>query len=297
MESQGITAEVSLHRETGPYRLLARAPGLSFSLGENRRLTMTELRMQARGERLPQEGSEIQPGEVHIALDTLSLSDESSPERAFDLGKLHYQVDLAVTGDFLDLNARIGAQTLRTGDQEHGPADYDFSASHLNIPALLQIRERYRALQDDPQMATQPFAVLGAVGEPLQQLLQQQPVFKVDRLAFQTADGQTQASARLAMGALDPAASGNLLAMLGRLELQAELKLPEALALSLADRRGAFPEEDAGVARMRMLAQRTQLQRLVDQGYLVREDGLLHTRVEMRQGAIMLNGKPLGGNS
>ncbi len=280
IEWGGIAGQIRLDAGGKASAIEFGMPKFSLTAGENR-LSLAGLRLTGDTRRvLPAEDSLVASGEIRIDVDALSFG-VAEQTAVFDLQQLHYYIDMPLSGDFIDLEARLGSKVLRIAGQDYGPAQYDYSVRHVHVASLDQLIRQYQASQQARSPAQNPLALLAALGEPLQAVLAQQPEFHLDRLQFKTPEGDARVSARVMLDGFAPEDMGNPLLLVGKLNLQADLSLPQSLVLALMGKSGGA-------------ASAQNVEAFVARGFMTRQGSLLSSRVSFRQGQLTLNGQALG---
>ncbi len=204
---------------------------------------------------------------------------------------------------FLDMIAKMGIEEFKFGEQNYGPAHYDFSARHLNPRKLSALYrntlEVYKYLP--PNGDTPSFNALN-VFQPilasLQDLTLDNAEFAVDRLSFNTPYGETRLSAKIKLNDAVKEDWYNPLMLIGKLDLMADLNVPEPLLNELLasklpsdDKSSAYQEDKAQRALARQQAIQQQVARFIEQGYIKRADGMLKSRIEFHSGKLLCNDK------
>ena len=280
IEWGGITGQISLDAGMKASSIQFDMPKFNLSAGDNR-LSLAGLRLKGDTRRvLPAEDSLVASGEIRIDMDALSFG-AADKTAVFDLQQLHYNIDMPLSGDFIDFDARLGAQTLRIGGQDYGPANYDYALRHVHVASLDQLIRQYQAGQQTQSPEQNPLALLAGLGEPMQAVLMQQPEFHLDRLQFKTPEGDARVSARVMLDGFAPEDIGNPLLLVGKLNLQADLSLPQSLVLALMGKSGGA-------------ASAQNVEAFVARGFMTRQGSLLSSRVSFRQGQLTLTGQALG---
>ena len=201
--------------------------------------------------------------------------------------------------EFLDMIAKMGIEEFKFGEQNYGPAHYDFSARHLNARKLSALYrdalEIYKYLPpngDPSSFNIQPILA------SLQDLTLDNAEFAVDRLSFNTPYGETRLSAKIKLNDAVKEDWYNPLMLIGKLDLTADFNIPEPLLNELlasklpgGDKNSAHPEDKAQAALARQQAIRQQVERFIEQGYIKRTDGMLKSRIEFHSGKLLCNDK------
>ncbi|MFX5839900.1 DUF945 family protein, partial [Acinetobacter baumannii] len=68
-------------------------------------------------------------------------------------------------GDFIDLIARIGAETVDVAGTAYGPAHYDFSMRHLHARTASRLYRSFMTMSADPAVIGNPQAMQAQMGQ------------------------------------------------------------------------------------------------------------------------------------
>lgn len=247
-------------------------------------------------------------GSMRLALAQLEASVlpmEADPGRAMApealqtvrVEQLEYDIDYPLQGDYIDLAARLGARVLRIGDTDYGPAHYDVSLSRIHARTAARMHRQLVEQYADPQVqaaaAHDPSVLLAPLAEPAMTLLAHNPELRLDRISFRSAHGNARIAARAKFDDLRPEDVGNPFALLFKLDAYGEFSLPLALVeeLQLSALR-TDPDLPDALVQQRKRQFDAQLDALIGQGYVVREEGLLRSRIAFKAGELKVNDLP-----
>jgi uncharacterized protein YdgA (DUF945 family) len=265
------------------YTMKADAPGLEIKDNTGGLAQFTGLHISGNHERLFDDVPGFYSGSTKMTLDQLSFVDgkENVPEgiakQPLLIKQISYDASVPVNGDFIDVIGKIGVETAQIEAQNYGPAHYDFSLRHLHARTTAEL---YKALMkwyaDSARLATKesgnPLNGMEALREPALALLKYSPELHIDRISFKSPQGEANVSASARLGALQPEELANPFMLIGKLDVKADLTVPEDLIKDSLQ-----PEQISG---------------FVDQGYVVREGNLLHSKIAFANGQVTVNGKP-----
>lgn len=296
LDWQGLKLASDFSAGLEQYTLEAEMPGAQVSDASGVQLALAGLKITGEFERILGEDSELYAGWTEFTLASAEFQSAAAPDKSFSLKKLVYRVDSPLEGDYIDIKARMGAESLSFGDSQYGPAHYDFSLRHLQAKAMQGMQQEIRKMYADPAAMgaaqSNPAVMFESVRAPLTELLKQQPVFSLDRLQFRNTYGETSAKAEIKLVDAQEADFANPMALIGKLSLEADISLPEKFALALGGMRSGELTPEQLAQRDAMIAQ--QLEGMLQQGYLERGGESLKTRIVFAKGALTLNGKPMG---
>lgn len=276
-----MTVDFSSHMKH--YTMKAEAPGFEIKDDSGGLAQFTGLRMTGEQERLFDDVPGFYSGSTKITLDQLSFVDgkENVPEgiakQPLLIKQLSYDAAIPANGEFIDVIGKIGVETAQFEAQNYGPAHYDFSLRHLHARSTADL---YKALMkwyaDPARLAVKesgsPLKGMEALREPALALLKYSPEFHIDRISFKSPQGEANISASAKLGALQPEELANPFMLIGKLDVNADLSLPEDLINDTLR-----PEQVAAFA---------------EQGYITRDGKLLRSKITFANGQVAVNGKP-----
>jgi uncharacterized protein YdgA (DUF945 family) len=281
------------------YSLRGAAPRFELSETDGRRLALTGLVIEGNERRLlPDEpllyigtqrltlaGLEIDPGEVQDEDD----DSKALPKIAFT--DVLCDTETEASGEFVDSTVRISAAGLRVDAQDYGPAAYDFSMKHLHARKLMALNResmalytKLEALQDQKRLSR----AFAPVQKHIVALLLDDPVLSIDRIAFNTPDGEAKISASVRLVDVKAEDFGRPLVLFAKLDAAADLALPIPLMVTLA----VSDAEDEAEAQARGESAERTIARLVEQGYATVDAGIFRSRLAFRGGQSSANDKP-----
>ncbi len=155
-------------------------------------------------------------------------------------------------------------------------------------PDLADDQERLYIVREESRR------VLAALQEPMIELLKHQPEFSIDRLQFRNQHGEALLTGALKLDGAKPEDFANPMLLMGKVNMQADLKLPAAMAVSFMTAGKPAAEEDEAQAAARTNMALQQVDAFVAQGYLERQGELVQARFALSKGAMTLNDKPFG---
>jgi uncharacterized protein YdgA (DUF945 family) len=156
----------------------------------------------------------------------------------------------------------------------------DFTFKHLELESLAKFMDALRSASQDQSVppAARGAAMMSALKEPMEALLLTDPEWDIDRVSAANAQGQGLITGVIHLPGLTAAdfnAPGGAAALLTKLDVRIDVTLDEAFLASLP---GAADID-------------TKLQPMIDQGFLSRSAGALHTEIRMLEGRTTINGK------
>jgi uncharacterized protein YdgA (DUF945 family) len=294
--SDGVSMVLDFEPGLVSYSYRGNAPQLGVKTGEGRHAILDSLTFSGNMKRVFADDTLLYAGTENFSVDQLSFTDSDGADDKVLIKKLVLDADMPLSGEYMDVVGKLGAEVLRVGTQDFGPAHYDFSLRHLHARTVAAV---YRAMMDasaDQQgamdAAADPSQLLAPLAAAGQALLKYQPEVHIDRFSFNSTHGEARLAASARLGEVSTEALASPPMLLEKLQADAEIVFPEALIAVLA----ANAEEAGGAntardARTEMIEQ--QLAALTEQGYIARNQGMVSSRVEFKDGALTANGKPV----
>lgn len=280
----GLTADIDFSNDMASYTLSATLPKFEMK-DEEGHVLFADMRVSADQKRPFADEQTFYAGTMNMAISEVKVimpaSDDTGPN-ALSMQKVAYDVAMPISGDFMDIIVKIGADSLKVGEDEYGPAHYDLSLRRIHARTAATLYGELMRLYGDPAMQAESEVDPGALFAPLAQqageLLRHNPEIALDRLSFTTPHGQAQFTAKARFDNLAPEEAGDMFALMQKLDASGTLSVPEAFALEMVG-------EDAEMFT-------AQVDAFVEQGYLKREGGLLNSSFAFTKGELTVNGLP-----
>ena len=294
---EGFTANVDFTKDLQSYSMTGDAPKLELLDGKGVAMVMSGLKFSGEQQRIFDDEPLLYSGTQRFTLAQMSVTDKNGKAPPVLFKQVAYDIALPVNGEFIDMVAKMGAESVQIGEQNYGPAHYNFSLKHLHARTTAKLYRAMMNMYSDPALfsaAGNPAKAFAALAEPGLELLKHNPEFRIDRLSFKTAQGEAAVSASAKLKGAKPEELANPMMLLAKLEASADLSLPESLLgnMSGAAMHAAGQEPDPEMAAMQKQMLEQQLAALAGQGYITRADGLAKSKIEFRNGQLTVNGKP-----
>lgn len=275
------------------YTLRGTAPSFTVSEPGGLNMVLTGMAFDSQLKRVFPDEPLFYSGSQKFTLAEVSITpgndEQSGPKPKVALKEISYDVQMPVAGDYMDFVAKMGANAIQVGEQNYGPAYYDFSLKHLHARKLMTLSRGFMALYTQPEIFADQGQLLQAMAPlaaPLFDLLADGPVFSIDRMAFRTADGEASFNASIKLADPKPDDFSNPLMLLAKLDASAAITVPTALVDSLL---GSGNSEEAPLA---LQSTANTLEQFKQQGYVTVENDLLKSSVTFKSGQLQVNGKP-----
>ena len=275
------------------------APKLEVFDGKGVTVVMTGLRFEGEQKRIFDDEPLLYAGTQRFTLAQMSVTDKNGTVAPVLFKQVAYDIAMPVNGEFIDMVAKMGAEGVQIGEQNYGPAHYDFSLKHLHARTTAKLYRAMMKMYSDPAMlaaAGSPATALAPLAEPGLELLKHNPEFRIDRLSFRTPQGEAAVSASARLKDAKPEDLANPMMLIAKLEAGADLSLPESLLGNMsggamhAAGEDAKPDPEMAAMQAQMIEQ--QLAGFAGQGYITRANGLVRSKIEFRDGQLTVNGKP-----
>jgi uncharacterized protein YdgA (DUF945 family) len=182
---------------------------------------------------------------------------------------------------FMNMSYQLGGGAIVTQPLTLSSAHVDLTWKHLGLESLESLGAAMRAAGQEQNASVAPAAraqsMMAALKQPLEALLLEQPEMDIDRVSMATAQGQGLVTGVIRLVGVSAADFEVPALLLRKLDAHLDLAIDEAFLSSLPG---------AGANSM------TQLQPMIDQGYITRSNGALRTQILFRGGQCTFNGKP-----
>ena len=287
----GLEMDIDFTRHMQQYSMRGSAPRFELSEPNGPRMAMTGLRMESRQQRMFEDDPLLYSGSQQITLAEISIDPGQEDGPKIGLKEIKYDVQVPAAGEFVDVIARMGAGTVQVGEQNYGPANYDFSLKHLHARKLMALNRSLMALYTKPELLQDQSQLLQAMApmkDQLVALLLDNPVLSLDRISFRMPEGEAIVSASVKLVDVKAEDFANPMLLPAKIDATADIALPTKLLLTLAGGQ-AQSEEDA--ALLGQMAEQT-LDNVVQQGYATLDGGLLKSRITFKAGQLLVNDKP-----
>jgi uncharacterized protein YdgA (DUF945 family) len=211
-------------------------------------------------------------GNISLTQDSITLN---STDKSLQMDGLKVETRASEHGAdrLIDFTAQMSLQQAKTADKSFGPGE--LSLAFNNIPAtalerLNAIQQRAMSTSSSGQAYALQAAGIEALGL-LPELLSHGIVINMERLYFNTPDGEIIGRFNLRLPKSNPSSLLNIPYLKSIIELDAGFSLPVAL----------IPEA----------TMRNQVQPLLERGYLKMDKGTLKSEIRMSGGGVTMNDK------
>jgi uncharacterized protein YdgA (DUF945 family) len=287
----GLEMNVEFTRHMQQYSMRGSAPRFELIEPSGPRIAMTGLRMESSQQRMFEDDPLLYSGSQQITLAEISVDPGQEGGPKIGLKEIKYDVQVPAAGEFVDVIARMGATTVQVGEQNYGPANYDFSLKHLHARKLMAINRSLMALYTKPELLQDQGQLLQAMApmkDQLVALLLDNPVLSLDRLSFRMPEGEASVSASVKLVDVKAEDFANPLLLPAKIDASADIAFPSKLVLTLSGGKAQNEEEATMLGQM---AQHS-IDNVVQHGYATLDGGILKSRITFKTGQLLVNDKP-----
>ncbi len=300
ISGDGMQATIDFTRSMAHYTFQATMPRFEMALPDNATIKMLNMHMEGDQQRIYEDNPLFYSGTQQLTLAEFAI-DPGTGEGSDKLQKISvknvkYDVQMPVSGDFIDLIMKMGANVVQVGEQDYGPAHYDLSLKHLHTRKAMALYQDLMALYAKPENMETPQQMAQAMA-PMRgqfiELLQDNPQLSLDRISFRTPDGEAELNASIKLDNAKAEDFDNPLRLQPKIDFAANFTLPVKFLTTMAAKKSAsdpFDDEDEAKARAQKLEQ--TINYLAKQGYANLDNGLFKSKITLKAGQLLVNDKP-----
>ncbi|MCP4128354.1 MAG: YdgA family protein [Gammaproteobacteria bacterium] len=219
--------------------------------------------------------------------------------------------DTQVEGDNLTFTANYSLQAVAINETNYGPAELEFDISNISAAITARLQQEMQDIRRQKLSQEQRgMALMSMLMEAAPDLLKANPRLKLKRLFVKTPDGDIEGNLTLATDGLLWSDLGSAQAVLGKLNADASLRMPEKLLRSMLEKQAqqsvrqqvemrkqigeeiAMPSEDELQLLGRDLVEQ-RLSGLLQQQMLVRDGEHISSNAKLGGGLLSVNGKTI----
>jgi len=292
---QGVTISVDFAKNLQRYTVRGDAPGLEVRDAASH-LMLSGMQLEGDQQRIFDDEPLLYAGTQKLVIGELKFTGRGETggdgqAESVQVKQLVYDIAMPAKGEFVDITAKLGAEVVQVGDKNYGPAHYDLRFGHMHARSVAQLSRAAMNMYSEASLQLarngESEAVLATLMDPALELLAHNPEISVDRISFRSPHGEAAVSARVRTNDLQPEDLGNPLALIGKLEVNGQMSLPERLLAELQ----AAGAESAEKAALSATVLEGQLAGYAAQGLLLREQGFIKSTLEFKSGQLKVNGK------
>lgn len=302
---RGMDADVTFDREWRKVRLDVRMPALILATpGKQGEFALSRVALH----------SDMHEGMAGYffgdgALTIGQLEFGGASERV-SLQGLELSTSAQPVGENVNLTIRYQLGEIRTGDERFGPGQLVMELRHLDAAALVKFKNEmdglYRGNLPPPQAA---MMLAGKGLELIGTLAKKAPELEITRLSFKTREGEISGKAKFILDGRRANLAQNPMMLLTSLAGDVEVSIPSPVIKKMLApqirrdieahyRNGSLSQQEIAkldTAKMAEIVDRAFPQYLSRNEFtrnLVEENGLYKLTLTLRQGQMLVNGKP-----
>ena len=274
---------VNFTKNMAQYTFQGNVPRYEITTADKGGVKLLGLKMEGKQQRIFPDAPMLYAGSQQVSLAELSIDPgtNAAPDGApkISMRELNYDVQIPVSGDFVDIIFKMGSKAFLLGEQDYGPVNYDVSLKHLPARKLAALHQKMMEavyaegdVSQTPQHMAQVFA---SMKEQWIDFLLDAPEFSLDRISFRTPEGEeAKLTASIRLDDAKAEDFANPLMLLPKIDFAADIALPVELFGALAERNEQI------------------VHNLVQQGYASVDNGLFKSKVVFKAGNPLVNDKP-----
>ncbi|MCH8620073.1 YdgA family protein [Undibacterium sp. TS12] len=280
---QGFKMDMDFEKDYKTLKLNASAPGLTIDGKEGQSLKMGAVALKGDLTRA-YPGTHLFLGKTEMAVTSLSFADPVEAKKSFSADQIKFAVDTDLKDELLAVMARIGISKLKFDKDELSDIHYDYGVRRIHGPSLVKVMDAYKKMGGDPEKISLVKAAWEEVGPAM---LQKEPEIALERLSVVTSEGEAKLAGSAKLVGANAADMANPMMMLPKVQAVLDVTLTEGLVAKL----GGGSQKDPEMQKIALENMNRQIATFVEQGYINRNDKLLSSKLEWRQGKLTVNGK------
>lgn len=278
---RGLDGTTDVGSDLRYYKGTFTAPGLDVKAAKAN-VTLENMRTTTDQQSSAFEG--VYLGTLELTLARLAI-ETASPEQKVSLQNLAVKGKSAAQGEYLDIDASLGADAIQVKQFNITQVGYEIRGSHLYGPTIAAMNKSFQSMESDPAAAPSPGKVQEILKTNGVEILLHDPVLELPRIGFAMPEGEfllsVKASAHgFTRDEVDGPPGALQAAVAKHLQASADLRIDTALLDKLLDTSGNADKFTA------------QLQGLQRQGYLKLDGKALTTHLAFDGGRLQVNGLP-----
>lgn len=214
-------------------------------------------------------------GSDHIVIDQIDASGGGMPVEPGFIKHVTVDATAVASSDnqFVDITEKFGLGSIKIMGKDYGPAKFEMTLSHLHAKSIADFsRAGWLDAAKDPAFAT----------KYVEAILTHNPEFRIDRFSFTQPEGETVVSALFKMKDAQPG-DFNPMAMLNKGYVSVDFKMPEKVLSEFGQGLAPVSMQGGGLDK--------ELEKMLAEGYVTREDGYIKTKFEFHDATPWFNGK------
>ncbi len=225
-------------------------------------------------------------GSAHLSMDRFAFS---LPRQSDLLVINQLKADQATGFDkssgLVSFSSKLDMKAVTVADQDYGPAVLDMSLHNLDAHALVNLNHAIKAANgNNVGQGIIGHGLVRKISPLILDLIKHDPEFRIDRVSYTSPEGESRISALVKFSDVQPDDLSNGKALLDRLYILADIKIPEATLTTLTRNGISHAGQSVGGVT-------NKIAQMIAMGYLTSEAGNIKTHLEFRNGNLSFNGK------
>jgi len=249
-------------------------------------------------------GNDILLGDSVVSV---NLLDVDSGDEQFAVRDLVIRSASSESAGLINSNTRINAREFLASNQKFGPLAFNVSVNGLNAEGLNQIQDIQSEADEKLQQGVPPEQVnammTGQIMGVMPDLIKQAEV-QINPLSIDSELGKLEADLDFTLDGIDADAPADLMFLLGAISLDLNFSIDEALLkqfISWELENNAQADAAVGSAKNQQIESKIPLdqkvseniQGMLDENWLLMNEGVYLSKISMHQGELMINDKPV----
>jgi len=305
LEWEGLTAEMTFTPDLKAFKGSLTSPGLELKWKDGHLevkavTSQFDIHEGVRG---------LYLGDASLNVARVDILDTSGEKIQFSADRMELTTSSQTSSDAIDWGVAVRVDQVTTQGSSHGPGSYEMELRHIDaetLEGLQKVLEKLRA--EFPRRPPEEISqmMLAKCAQMLPGLMKRSPEIEISQLSFKTSDGKFLGKAKVVVDGTHASAFSNPLFLINAITAHAEFTATDQLLQRMLEfvyekemvadnerkNRGALSDQE--IKNRSAAKSRDRLKNLVDQKILIHENGHYRARADYGQGALMLNGRPLG---
>lgn len=238
---------------------------------------------------------------------SMSLLDIDSGEDQFVLRDLTIRSITSENADLINSGTQINAREILASNQKFGPVQFNFSLNGINAQSLNQLQQMQNDLEQKVEQGIPPEQInammTGQIMGIIPDLIKQAEI-KINPLSINSELGKLEADMDFTLEGIDENTPADPMFLLGAINLDLNLSIDEQLLKQFISWELENNQQEAlyaGSSKSKKaekdipLDQKVSenLKGMIDENWLVFNEGVYLSKISMHQGELLINDKPM----
>jgi uncharacterized protein YdgA (DUF945 family) len=248
-------------------------------------------------------------GDASLSCARVDIIDTSGEKTEFSADRVELTTSSQTSSDAVDWSVAARVDQVTTQGSSYGPGNYQMGLRRVDAETLEKLQKVLEKLRDEfPRRPPEEISqmMLATCAQMLPELMKRSPEIEISELSFKAPDGEFLGKAKVVVDGTHASAFSNPLFLINAITAHAEFTATDRLLQRMLEfvyekemfadkeRQNLGALDDQEIRKLAAAKGRDRLKNLVDQKILVHENGHFRARADYGQGALMLNGRPLG---